>query len=63
MTGISIVALIIAALLVMDAGADTGIATGLGPNWECHHLSYIRICKQITENSDKRPRAPCRARI
>jgi hypothetical protein len=59
MTGISIVALIIAALLAMDAGADTGIASGLGPEWECHHLPYIRICKQITEN--KRPRAPCRA--
>jgi hypothetical protein len=61
MTGISIVALIVAALLAMGTGADPDMASGLGPGWQCHRLPYVNICKQITENSGKRPRALHRA--
>jgi hypothetical protein len=61
LTGISIVALSVAALLVMGTGANTDMASGLGPHWQCRHLPYVNICTQITENSGKQPRAPCRA--
>jgi hypothetical protein len=61
MTGISIVALIVAALLAMGTGADPDMASGLGPDWQCRRLPYINICQQITEDSGKRLRALRRA--
>jgi hypothetical protein len=60
-TGIAITALLGAALWAMQAGADNDAASSLGSNWQCRKLPYIRICKQITHNTDKRPPVSWRA--
>ena len=58
---IAITALLGAVLWAMQAGADIDMASGLGPNWECRKLPYIRICEQITQDADKRPPVSWRA--